>query len=66
MKVFQHLRGFALAATAATMVLVFLADLRSPLGLTVEALCVVPVLISLMADRPAGRLSAACSVFSCR
>ncbi|HTO72878.1 MAG TPA: hypothetical protein VMJ30_03615 [Gemmatimonadales bacterium] len=53
MKIFLHLRGFALAAALVTAALVFLLDVQSPLGLTVTVLYVVPVLLSLMADRPA-------------
>ena len=52
MKIFPYLKGFALAASLGTMAVVFLADVKSPLGLTVEALYVVPILLSLMADLP--------------
>lgn len=52
MKLFPYLKGFALAASLATAAVVFIADLHSPLGLTVTVLYVVPTLLSLMANQP--------------
>jgi hypothetical protein len=52
-RIFDHLKGFALAASVATAALVFVADLRTPRGLTVTALYVVPILLTLLSDRQA-------------
>jgi hypothetical protein len=51
-RIFSHLKGFALAASCAAAILVLLADLTSPRGLTATALYVIPILVSLVADRP--------------
>lgn len=51
-RIFTHLKGFALAASCAAAIVVLLADLRSPRGLTATALYVIPILVSLVADRP--------------
>jgi hypothetical protein len=50
-RIFEHLKGFALAAGVAAAALVFVADLRTPRGLTVTALYVVPILLTLLSDR---------------
>lgn len=51
-RIFELLKGFALAASVAAAILVFIADLASPRGLTVTALYVVPILLTLLSDRP--------------
>ena len=49
-KVFRILFGVSLASSLAVGAVIFYADLRTPRGLTVGALYVLPLLISLMAD----------------
>jgi hypothetical protein len=49
-KVFDILFGVALVVSLAIAALIFFIDLRAPRGLTVEALYVLPILISLLAD----------------
>jgi ABC-type multidrug transport system fused ATPase/permease subunit len=51
-RIFELLRGFSLAASMTVAALVFIADLRSPRGLTVTSLYVVPILLTLVSDRP--------------
>jgi len=51
-RIFELLKGFVLAASGAAALLVLVADLGSPRGLTVTALYVVPVLLTLVSDRP--------------
>ncbi len=50
-RIFELLKGFVLAASAAAAILVFVADLENPRGLTVTALYVVPILLTLVSDR---------------
>jgi hypothetical protein len=49
-KVFRVLLGVSVASSLAVGAVIFYADLRTPRGLTVGALYVLPLLISLMAD----------------
>jgi len=49
-KVFRILFGVSLASALAVAAVIFYADLRAPRGLTVGALYVLPILLSLMAD----------------
>jgi len=51
-RIFDLLKGVAFAASMAAALLVFVADLQSPRGLTVTALYVVPILLTLVSDRP--------------
>ena len=58
-KVFGILFGVSLASALAVGAVVFYADLRAPRGLTVDALYVLPILISLLADNRRMTLSLA-------
>ncbi len=49
-KVFDVLFGAVLVVSLAVAALIFFVDLRAPRGLTVEALYILPILISLLAD----------------
>jgi hypothetical protein len=49
-RVFRVLFGVSLVSSLAVGLVIFFADLRAPRGLTVGALYVLPILISLMAD----------------
>lgn len=49
-KIFRILLGVSVASSLAAGAVIFYADLRAPRGLTVGALYVLPLLISLMAD----------------
>ena len=49
-KIFRTLFGVSLVSSLAVGAVVFYADLRAPRGLTVGALYVLPILISLLAD----------------
>ena len=49
-RVFRVLLGVSVVSSLAVGLVIFYADLRTPRGLTVGALYVLPILISLMAD----------------
>jgi len=49
-RIFRVLLGVSVASSLAVGAVIFYADLRAPRGLTVGALYVLPLLISLMAD----------------
>ena len=50
-KVFRVLLGVSVTSSLAIGAVIFYADLRTPRGLTVGSLYVLPLLVSLMADR---------------
>jgi hypothetical protein len=63
-RIFERLKGFVLAASVAAAALVLVADLRTPRGLTVTALYVIPILLTLLSDRPSITfgIAASCSL----
>jgi len=62
--IFRILSRVSLVASVSAAALVFMLDRRAPLGLTIGALYVFPLLLSLLADRRRNTLGVAwlCSV----
>jgi hypothetical protein len=65
-KVFQILFGVSIASALAVAAIIFVIDLRVPLGISIDALYVAPLLISLLADDRAATLglAALCTILA--
>ena len=50
-KIFEHLAPVSLATALAVTIVILFVDLQLPLGVTITAFYVIPILISLMSDR---------------
>ena len=50
-KIFKHLARVSLATALAVTTVILFVDLQLPLGVTITAFYVIPILISLMSDR---------------